>query len=130
MSAPHGRGSGDEPVWAVWSSAPGATRAGSRTSAATPDQEQRTREARVVPNFVDGQTNGFKVFAIRCDSGLSQIGVKNNDVVVTNVNGHDLPDPGKALETYEQLQDETSFTVHLLRDGEPMVLTWERPSGP
>ncbi len=82
-----------------------------------------------MPNFFDGETNGFKVFAIRRSSPLRRVGLKNNDVI-TKVNGHDLSDTEKALGIYEALQDETSFTVEILRGGEPLVLTYEIPPEP
>ena len=82
------------------------------------------REARVVPNFADGQPNGWKVFSIRRTSALRQMGVKNNDVL-TAINGHDLSNTEKALEVYGKLQSEKSFSVEVLRNGEPMTLEYE-----
>ncbi len=82
------------------------------------------REARVVPNFADGQANGWKVFSIRRTSALRQMGIKNNDVL-TAVNGHDLSNTEKALEVYGKLQAEKSFTLEVLRNGEPMTLEYE-----
>ena len=82
------------------------------------------REARVVPNFADGQPNGWKVFSIRRTSALRQMGIKNNDVL-TAVNGHDLSNTEKALEVYGKLQSEKSFSLEVLRNGEPMTLEYE-----
>jgi general secretion pathway protein C len=81
------------------------------------------REARVVPNFADGQTNGFKVFAIRRNSALRKMGLKNNDVL-TSVNGYDLSNTEKALELYGKLQAEKSFSLEILRNGEPVTLEY------
>jgi general secretion pathway protein C len=82
------------------------------------------REARVVPNFADGQPNGWKVFSIRRTSALRQMGIKNNDVL-TAVNGHDLSNTEKALEIYAKLQTDKSFTLEVLRNGEPKTLEYE-----
>jgi general secretion pathway protein C len=82
------------------------------------------REARVVPNFADGSPNGWKVFSIRRTSALRQMGIKNNDVL-TAVNGHDLSNTEKALEVYGKLQSDKSFSLEVLRNGEPMTLEYE-----
>ena len=85
--------------------------------------DKMAREARVVPHFQDGATNGWKVFSIRRNSALRKMGLKNNDVL-TAVNGFDLGDTEKALELYSKLQTEKSFTLEILRNGEPMTLEY------
>jgi len=85
--------------------------------------DKMSREARVVPNFSDGKTNGFKVFAIRRNSALRKMGLKNNDVL-TSVNGYDLSNTEKALEIYGKLQSEKSFSLEVLRNGEPVSLEY------
>ncbi len=86
--------------------------------------DKLSREARVVPNFQDGATNGFKVFSIRRNSALRKMGVKNNDVL-TGVNNFDLSNTQKALEIYSKLQTEKSFRLDILRNGEPMTLEYD-----
>jgi general secretion pathway protein C len=86
--------------------------------------DKMAREARVVPNFADGQTNGFKVFAIRRNSALRKMGLKNNDVL-TSVNGFDLSNTEKALEIYSKLQAEKSFTLEIMRNGEPVSMEYD-----
>jgi general secretion pathway protein C len=85
--------------------------------------DKLSREARIVPNFADGSTNGFKVFSIRRNSALRKMGLKNNDVL-TSVNGFDLSDTEKALEIYSKLQSDKSFSLEVLRNGEPMTLEY------
>lgn len=86
--------------------------------------DKMAREARVVPNFADGKTNGFKVFAIRRNSALRNMGLTNNDVL-TSVNGHDLSNTEKALEIYSKLQSEKSLSLEILRDGQPVTLEYD-----
>jgi general secretion pathway protein C len=86
--------------------------------------DKLSREARVVPNFQDGATNGFKVFSIRRNSALRKMGVKNNDVL-TGVNNFDLSNTQKALEIYSKLQTEKTFRLDILRNGEPMTLEYD-----
>ena len=86
--------------------------------------DKLSREARVVPNFQDGATNGFKVFSIRRNSALRKMGIKNNDVL-TGVNNFDLSNTQKALEIYSKLQTEKSFRLDILRNGEPMTMEYD-----
>ena len=86
--------------------------------------DKMAREARVVPNFADGKTNGFKVFAIRRNSALRNMGLKNNDVR-TSGNGFDLSNTEKALEIYSKLQSEKSLSLEVLRDGQPVTLEYD-----
>ena len=85
--------------------------------------DKMAREARVVPNFADGATNGFKVFSIRRNSALRMMGLKNNDVL-TGVNGFDLSNTEKALEIYSKLQSEKNFTLEVLRNGKPVTMEY------
>ncbi len=85
--------------------------------------DKMAREARVVPNFSDGQTNGFKVFSIRRNSALRKMGLKNNDVL-TSVNGFDLSNTEKALEIYSKLQSDKNFQLEILRNGSPVTLEY------
>jgi len=86
--------------------------------------DKLSREARVVPNFADGATNGFKVFSIRRNSALRKMGLKNNDVL-TSVNGLDLSNTEKALEIYSKLQADKHFSLELLRNGESMTMEYD-----
>jgi general secretion pathway protein C len=85
--------------------------------------DKLSREARVVPHFADGQTNGFKVFSIRRNSALRKMGMKNNDVI-TGVNGHSLANTEKALELYTKLSSETDFEVTILRNGSEQTMRY------
>lgn len=86
--------------------------------------DKLSREARVVPNFADGQTNGFKIFSIRRNSAPRKLGLKNNDVL-TAINGNSLGDMSKAMSLYSKLSSESSFTLEVLRNGEPVTLEYE-----
>jgi len=85
--------------------------------------DKLSREARVVPHFADGATNGFKVFSIRRNSALRKMGMKNNDVI-TGVNGHSLANTEKALELYSKLSTESDFEVTILRNGSEQTMRY------
>jgi general secretion pathway protein C len=81
-------------------------------------------QLRAVPNVEGGQTNGFKVFAIRRGSLFQKIGLENNDVI-QRVNGTDLNDPTRAMALFQELQGQTRLTVDVVRGGQPRTLTYE-----
>ncbi len=86
--------------------------------------DRLSRDARVVPNFVDGKSNGFKVFGIKRNSAYKTLGLKNNDVI-TGVNGMELTSPDKALEVYSKLQNESSISLEIVRKGDPVTMEYD-----
>ena len=86
--------------------------------------DRLSRDARVVPNFVDGKSNGFKVFGIKRNSAYKTLGLKNNDVI-TGVNGMELTSPDKALEVYSKLQNESSISLDIVRKGEAVTMEYD-----
>jgi len=81
-------------------------------------------QLRAVPNVESGQTNGFKVFAIRRGSLFQKIGLENNDVI-QRVNGVELNDPTRAMSLFQELQGQTRLTVDVVRGGQARTLTYE-----
>ena len=73
-------------------------------------------QARIVPAFKDGQSEGFKLFSIRPDSLYSKIGIVNGDVI-RRINGYDMNSPEKALEVYQKLRDSSRIDIELDRNG-------------
>lgn len=81
-------------------------------------------QMRAVPSMKDGQTQGFRVFAIRRGSLFQQLGLRNNDVV-QRINGMELTDPTRAMGLFEELKGENRLSVDVLRGGEPRTLSYE-----
>ncbi len=81
-------------------------------------------QMRAVPSMKDGNTQGFRVFAIRRGSLFQQLGLRNNDVV-QRINGTELTDPTRAMGLFENLKGETRLSVDVLRGGEPRTLSYE-----
>ena len=82
------------------------------------DLEQAARTCRIVPWLHDGQSRGFKLFAIRPDSPLWALGLRNGDAV-TALNGRPLRGPSDALQELEPIQKARRFTADLERKGVP-----------
>jgi general secretion pathway protein C len=81
-------------------------------------------DARIVPAFKDGKSDGFKLFSIRPGSVYQQIGLQNGDVI-QKINGYEMNSPDKALEVYGKLRDARAITVQLERRGAPKTLTYQ-----
>ncbi|MFU8855730.1 MAG: type II secretion system protein GspC [Deferrisomatales bacterium] len=85
---------------------------------------QLMTQIRVVPNFADGQPDGFKVFAIRPGSLFARIGLQNGDVL-KRVNGIELEGPEQAFQAYQALREETSIQIDLVRRNENRTFNYE-----
>ena len=81
------------------------------------------RSVRVVPAFLDGQPQGFKLFAIRPGSVFALLGLRNGDLV-RSFNGLDMSSPDKALEAYATLRSAAEVKLELERAGTRIVLTY------
>ena len=81
-------------------------------------------QVRVVPNFQDGQANGFKVFAIKPQSIFAQIGLKNGDVI-KSINDQDITTPDKAFKAFQEMRNEKSFSVNISRRGQQKSLHYD-----
>ncbi|MCC6806858.1 MAG: hypothetical protein IT381_05510 [Deltaproteobacteria bacterium] len=81
-------------------------------------------DARIVPAFKDGKSDGFKLFSIRPGSVYQQIGLQNGDVI-QKINGYEMNSPDKALEVYGKLRDARAITVQLERRGSPKTITYQ-----
>lgn len=80
-------------------------------------------QARIVPSFRNGKSNGFKLFSIKPGSIYSRIGLQNGDII-QKINGYDMNSPDRALEIYTKLRDATSLTIELMRGGNVMTFNY------
>lgn len=80
-------------------------------------------QARIVPAFKDGKSEGFRLFSIRPDSLYSKIGIVNGDVL-KRINGFDLNSPEKALEVYQKLKDSSRIDIEIDRNGSSVHKTY------
>lgn len=85
---------------------------------------QLLKSARLEPNIVNGQTEGFTVKMIRPKSLLAQLGIRRGDNV-TRVNGVELNSPEKALQIFQQLREAKRLTVDLKRGSENLTYDYE-----
>jgi general secretion pathway protein C len=80
-------------------------------------------EMRAVPNLENGKSNGFALSEIQPGSIFQQIGLHNGDVL-TDVSGHPVSDPAKAMQLLSTLDNQSSITLTVIRNGAPVRLSY------
>ena len=85
------------------------------------NQADLMRSARIVPETKDGQTIGVRLFGIRPDTLLGQLGLVNGDRLET-INDFNMASPEKALEAYARLRTANSLKVQVNRRGKPTTI--------
>jgi general secretion pathway protein C len=86
-------------------------------------QGELMRAARVVPHEQGGQVVGVKLYGIRRNSLLGEIGMQNGDLLRT-INGFDMASPDTALEAYAKLRSASNLTVAVQRRGRNVNLEY------
>lgn len=87
-----------------------------KVDATLQDLNQVIQQSRMVPNYENGQVNGFKIFAIRPESIFEQLGLKNGDVI-QRINGVTVDSLEKALPMLELLKTESNIAIDVNRGG-------------
>lgn len=87
--------------------------------------EELARQVRVTPHRgADGEVDGYRLSGVRRGSLLEKAGVKNGDIVHT-VNGKPLTSTSAAMDAYQGLQSESSFTFEITRRSKRQTLNVE-----
>ena len=81
-------------------------------------------QVRMVPNFKDGEPDGFKLLSIKGGSLVHRSGLRDGDII-KRVNGIEIDSPEKAFEIYEQVKNEPVITVEIVRGGRSRTFTYE-----
>jgi len=85
---------------------------------------QLLTKARVIPSFKDGKPDGFRIFAIAKDSLYAKIGLQNGDIL-HRINSVDVKSPQNFMKVIEQLKDENSINVDLVRNNQKETFSYE-----
>ncbi len=80
-------------------------------------------KTRVVPDKVGDQVVGMKLYGIKDDSLLGNIGLQNGDRL-QSLNGFDMNDPQKMLEAYTKLLHSDHISASVMRNGQPVTLDY------
>jgi len=74
------------------------------------------KDARFVPNMVEGRVSGFRITRLPDKSILSEVGIRRNDVV-KKINDVELNSIEGMLDLYMKFKDENRFEVTIERRG-------------
>ncbi len=80
-------------------------------------------EIRAVPNFSGGKVSGMKILSVKNGSIFAKLGMRRGDVL-QKINGMEL-DVKKGFEIFNQLKDQKTITLDLIRQGQPTTLDYE-----
>jgi len=81
-------------------------------------------QARAVPYLVNGAINGFRLDYVAPSSFYEKIGLKYGDVL-QQVNGVEIRDPGTMLSLFQQLKNEKSVKLDVLRNNQRTAMTFD-----
>lgn len=85
------------------------------------DSIQRLGRARI--HRTNGEVDGYRLAGIRRNSTGWNLGIRNGDVVHA-VNGASLASMGEAMQAFNSLQNESSFSFDITRKGQQMSLQY------
>ncbi len=92
---------------------------------ATANVSKLLTQAHAVPHFGgNGQIDGFRLDFIAPASFFEMIGLQYGDMI-QRVNGVEIQDPGKLWTLFQQLQNERTVKVDVVRNSQPTTLTYE-----
>lgn len=87
--------------------------------------EALAKQVRVVPHKgADGEIDGYRLSGIRRGSIFEKLGIKNGDIV-HSVNGKGLTSTSNALDAYNSLQNERSFSFEITRRSKRQSMEYE-----
>ena len=78
-------------------------------------------DARAVPYLVGGNVKGFTLTEVKADSVYDKLGLKNNDVV-SSINGVELNDAARAIQTLNSLRNDNKIELSVIRGGQTVSL--------
>jgi general secretion pathway protein C len=81
-------------------------------------------QARAVPYLVNGAMNGFRLDYIAPSSFYEKIGLKYGDVL-QQVNGVDIRDPSTMLTLFQQLRNEKTVKLDVLRNNQRTAMMFD-----
>ena len=88
------------------------------------DLTKLSRQARVIPHYVKGKTQGFKIVGVRPNSLYSALGIRSGDIL-KGVNGEQITSPTKALQFLEALKTTSQVTIDIERRKQKKTFEYE-----
>ncbi len=88
------------------------------------DLTELGRQARIVPNYRNGQYEGFKLIGVRPGSLYRALGIRSGDVI-KQVNGQAIDSPNKAMMLFEELRNNKQLGLDIERRGQKRTLEYD-----
>lgn len=92
--------------------------------AALADTTRLLTQAQAVPYLTDGKLDGFRLYSVMPLGFFDKIGLQNNDLL-QRINGVEIRDPGMLLSLFQQLRNERTVRVDIVRNTQRQILTYE-----
>lgn len=86
--------------------------------------ESLARQARIMPNYKDGESAGLRLVGISPNSVYSQLGIRSGDVI-HSVNGVSLDNQRQAMEMLDKMRSEKSVTIEVERRGKKEKIEYD-----
>ncbi|MEQ1794732.1 MAG: hypothetical protein ABL970_11120 [Nitrospira sp.] len=93
-------------------------------TAALNDPTRLLTQAQAVPYLSDGKLDGFRLYNVVPSGFFDKIGLQTNDIV-QRINGVELRDPGMLLSLFQQLRNERTVRVDMVRNTARTTLTYD-----
>jgi len=81
-------------------------------------------QARVMPHYSSGKMAGFQVVSVKSESLFDRIGLQSQDVL-KRINGMEIKDPSRFLSAFQQVKEEETITLDLIRKGKASTFVYE-----
>ncbi len=88
------------------------------------DPTRLLTQAQAVPYLTDGKLDGFRLYNVVPSGFFDKIGLQTNDIV-QRINGVELRDPGMLLSLFQQLRNERTVRVDMVRNTQRQTLTYD-----
>jgi general secretion pathway protein C len=88
------------------------------------DLSELGRQARIVPNYRNGQYQGFKLIGVRPGSLYRALGIRSGDII-QRVNGQEINSPNKAIQLFEELRSQRNIALDIERRGQKRTLQYD-----
>jgi general secretion pathway protein C len=88
------------------------------------DPTRLLTQAQAIPYLSDGKLDGFRLYNVVPSGFFDKIGLQTNDIV-QRINGVELRDPGMLLSLFQQLRNERTVRVDMVRNNARQTLTYD-----
>lgn len=92
--------------------------------AALADTTRLLTQAQAVPYLTDGKLDGFRLYSVMPLGFFDKIGLQSNDLL-QRINGVEIRDPGMLLSLFQQLRNERTVRVDIVRNAQRQTLAYE-----